>query len=36
MAGERAVDLAKEFGLSVRRISKIIRRIQRRIDGQQD
>jgi transposase len=28
MAGERAVDLAKEFGVSVRRINKLIRRFQ--------
>lgn len=30
MAGERAVDLAKEFGISVRRINKLIRQIQLR------
>ncbi|SRR5258707_1803061 len=29
LVGERAVDLAKEFGVSVRRINKIIWRIQR-------
>jgi hypothetical protein len=28
MAGERAIDLAMVFGISVRRINKIIRRIQ--------
>jgi hypothetical protein len=28
MAGERAVDLAKEFGVSVRRINKLIRQIR--------
>ena len=26
MAGERAVDLAREFGLSVRRVNRLIRR----------
>jgi Mor family transcriptional regulator len=36
MAGERAVDLAGEFGVSVRRINKIIRRIQRQKDDHQD
>jgi Mor family transcriptional regulator len=36
MAGERAVDLAKEFGVSVRRINKLIRRIQLRKDNNQD
>ena len=26
LAGERAVDLAKEFGISVRRVNRLIRR----------
>jgi len=26
MAGERAVDLAREFGISVRRVNRLIRR----------
>ena len=26
MAGERAIDLAKEFGISVRRVNRLIRR----------
>ncbi len=30
MAGERAVDLAKEFGISVRRINRIVRRMTKR------
>src|SRR5579859_6973118 len=30
MAGERAVDLAKEFGVSVRRINRNIRRMMKR------
>jgi hypothetical protein len=34
MAGESAVDLAEEFAVSVRRINKIIRRLQRRLDDQ--
>ena len=36
MAGERAVDLAKEFGISVRRINKLIRRIQLRKNNRQE
>jgi Mor family transcriptional regulator len=36
MAGERAVDLAKEFGVSVRRINKLFRRIQLRKNNQED
>jgi Helix-turn-helix domain len=33
LAGERAIDLAREFGISVRRINRIIRRYLNR--GQQ-
>jgi DNA-directed RNA polymerase specialized sigma subunit len=36
MAGERAADLAQEFGVSVRRISRIIKRIQLRKDDRKD
>jgi hypothetical protein len=30
IAGERSIDLAREFGVSVRRINKLIRRFQTR------
>jgi Mor family transcriptional regulator len=30
MAGERAVDLAREYGISVRRINRLILRVQNR------
>ncbi len=33
LAGERAVDLAKEFGISVRRVNRLIRRFLDRGQG---
>jgi len=30
LAGERAVDLAQEFGISVRRVNRLVRRYQNR------
>jgi DNA-binding CsgD family transcriptional regulator len=36
MAGERAVDLAREYGISVRRINRLITRIKNRRKTSQD
>ena len=35
LAGERAVDLAKEFGISIRRVNRLIRRYLDRNRGQE-
>ena len=35
LAGERAVDLAREFGISVRRVNRLIRRYLDRDRGQE-